>query len=76
MDIKEGDELKNILSQKVYRVKRIDNISVILESVEGTSNVWIEKENLKLFYEKMENMASLESANNLCRPDSMGRKNV
>jgi len=72
----EGDELKNILTEKVYRAKRIDHISVILESIEGTSNVWTEKENLRLFYEKMENMGDLESSDNFYRPNSTGRRNV
>jgi hypothetical protein len=76
MDIKEGDRLKSLLTERAYRVKKIDNISVILESIEGTSNVWTEKENLRLFYEKMENMGDLESSGNFYRPDSTGRRNV
>ena len=76
MDIKEGDRLKSLLTERAYRVKKIDNISVMLESIEGTSNVWTEKENLRLFYEKMENMGDLESSDNFYRPDSTGRRNV
>jgi hypothetical protein len=76
MHIEEGDRLKSILTERAYRVKRIDNISVMLESIEGTSNVWTEKENLRLFYEKMENMGDLESSNDFYHPDSAGRGNV
>ena len=53
--IREGDRRKSILTGRVYRVTTLKESSVVLESLDGSSRVYTEKDNLKLFYEKMEN---------------------
>lgn len=58
--IREGDKRRSILTGKVYKVKIIKDWSVGLESVDGLSQVWTERGNLKLFYEKVQNEQSPE----------------
>lgn len=50
-----GDKYKNILTGNVYEVKSLKGLSVLLESEDRRSQIFTEKENLKLFYEKVEN---------------------
>jgi len=52
---RKGDKIKSILTEKVYEVKAIKDWGVVLESVDGLSQVYTERGNLKLFYEKVEN---------------------
>jgi hypothetical protein len=52
--IRQGDRKRSILTGKVYEVKSIGNWSVVLESLDGSSQVLTEKDNLKLFYKKVE----------------------
>jgi hypothetical protein len=58
---RKGDKIKSILTEKVYEVKGISDWVVVLESLDGLSQVWTETGNLKLFYEKIE----IESPENL-----------
>ncbi len=55
MRMKEGDRIKSRLTEKEYKVKMIKDRVVVLESEDGSNQVLTEKENLKLFYEKVEN---------------------
>ena len=48
------EKRRSILTGKIYRVKAIDDWSVILESLDGSSEVCTESDNLKLFYENLE----------------------
>ncbi len=52
--IGQGEKRRSILTGKVYKVKAIDDWSVILESLDGSSEVCTEWDNLKLFYENSE----------------------
>jgi hypothetical protein len=52
---KEGEKRRSILTGKVYQVNAIKDRFVVLGSLDGSSQVWTEKDNLKLFYEKVEN---------------------
>jgi len=53
--IREGDRRKSILTGRVYRVTTLKEWSVVLETLDGSSRVYTEKDNLKLFYENLEN---------------------
>ena len=53
MAIKEGDLVKSILTGKIYKIKTATDWIAILESLEGSSQVLMEKSNLNLFYEKV-----------------------
>jgi len=55
MTINEGDRLKSNLTGKVYKVKMVKVKQVILESEDESSQVLTEKDNLKLFYERVKN---------------------
>ncbi len=55
MSVKEGDKIKSILTEKVYEVKTIKDWVVVLESLDGSSQIWTERGNLKIFYKKAEN---------------------
>jgi hypothetical protein len=52
MKIKEEDVLKSILTGKIYKIKTTRDPIVILESLDGLSQVWTERSNLIWFYEK------------------------
>jgi hypothetical protein len=54
MRAREGDRIKSILTGKVYEVTAIKDGAVVLHSLEGSSQVWTEGDNLDLFYEKVE----------------------
>ena len=47
----EGEKARSILTGKIYEVKIVEDCSVVLESLDGSSQVLTEKDNLKLFYE-------------------------
>ena len=49
--IREGEKKRSILTRKIYEVKTVEDCSVLLESLDGSSQVLTEKDNLKLFYE-------------------------
>ena len=53
--IRNGDKMESLLTGKLYQVKTIKEWSVVLESLDGSTQVYTEKDNLKLFYEKVEN---------------------
>lgn len=55
MKTRKGDKIKSILTEKVYEVKAIKDWVVVLESLDGLSQVLTDRGNLKLFYEKVEN---------------------
>jgi hypothetical protein len=56
MKTKDGDTVKSILNGNYYKVKRIVNSMVVLESEDGQNQILTEVENLKLFYKKKENI--------------------
>lgn len=58
MRMREGDKIKSIFTGRLYEVKTLKDWAVVLESVDGSSQIWTEKDNLKLFYEKVENEES------------------
>ncbi len=53
--IMEGEKRRSILTGKIYEVKIVEDWSVLLESLDGSSQVLTEKDNLRLFYKKAEN---------------------
>jgi len=55
MKFKEGDRIKSNLTRKEYRVKLIRERMVVLETEDKSSQVLTTKDNLRLFYEKIEN---------------------
>jgi hypothetical protein len=56
MTIKEKDLVKSVLTGKIYEIKTTRDSIVILESLDGSSQVLTEKSTLNLFYEKVENL--------------------
>ena len=64
-----GDRLKSILTGKVYEVKMVKGLSVLLESEDRRSQVLTEKANLNLFYEKVENKDLSKDSNSLLLPN-------
>ncbi len=50
-----GDRVKSILTEKIFELKTIKDRIVGLQSLDGSNQVWTERENLKLFYKKVEN---------------------
>lgn len=69
MSVREGDKIKSILTGKVYEVKTIKDWTVGLTSLDGWSHVWTERDNLRLFYEKIED----EEGPNDCSPSAASR---
>lgn len=63
-----GDRLKSVLTGKVYEVKMVKGMSVVLESEDRRSQVLTEKGNLNLFYEKVENKNLSKDLNSLLLP--------
>jgi hypothetical protein len=57
--MREGDRIKSILTEKVYEVKTIKDWAV-LTSVDGSSEVWTEIGNLKLFYKMVDDKGTPE----------------
>ncbi|HUL31862.1 MAG TPA: hypothetical protein VLZ03_15540 [Thermodesulfobacteriota bacterium] len=52
MTMREGDRIKSVITEKVYEVKSIKDWVAILRSLDGSSQVWTDRGNLKIFYEK------------------------
>jgi hypothetical protein len=57
MKTKDGDIVKSFLNGNYYKVKRIVNSLVVLESEDGHTQILTEVGNLNLFYKKRENTA-------------------
>jgi hypothetical protein len=55
MTTMERERVRSILTGKVYEVKAIKNEFIILEALDGLSQILTEKENMKLFYEGVAN---------------------
>jgi hypothetical protein len=56
MKTKDGDIVKSFLNGNDYKVKRIVNSMVVLESEDGQSQILTELENLNIFYKKKESI--------------------
>jgi hypothetical protein len=56
MKAKDGDTVKSILNGNYYKVKRIVNSMVVLESEDTQTQILTEAENLNLFYKKKESI--------------------
>ena len=56
MKTKDGDIVKSFLNGNYYKVKRIVNSLVVLESEDGQSQILTGIENLNLFYKKKESI--------------------
>ena len=55
MIVMKGDTLRNIISQKLFRVKEFDDSKmVMLEAQDGYSRMWLQEADLESFFEKME----------------------
>ncbi len=52
MTTHESDKLKSKITGKVYEVKKIANQMIVLESLNGTSQLLTELDNIALFYER------------------------
>ncbi len=50
----EGDKIMSILTGKIYELKTIKDWVAVLESLDGSSMVYTEEDNLNLFYKKIE----------------------
>lgn len=54
MTIAEGERLKNISTQDLFRIKRIENEKVVmLEDEKGLIRIWFPREQLGSFFEKV-----------------------
>ena len=69
--IREGDRRKSILTGRVYRVKTLKEWSAVLESLDGSIQVYTEKDNLRLFYQELENEEPLKDYGSLPVPKPM-----
>ena len=56
MKTKDGDIVKSFLNGNYYKVKRIVNSLVVLESEDGQTQILTEVGNLNLFYKKKESI--------------------
>ena len=56
MKTKDGDIVKSFLNGNYYKVKKIVNSLVVLESEDGQTQILTEAENLNLFYKKKESI--------------------
>jgi hypothetical protein len=56
MKTKDGDTVRSFLNGNDYKVKRIVNSMVVLESEDGRTQILTEVENLNLFYKKKESI--------------------
>jgi hypothetical protein len=52
MTTHERDRFRSKITRNVYEVKKIADRMVVLESLNGTSQVLTESDNIELFYEK------------------------
>ena len=53
MTTHENDRLRSKITGNVYEVKKIVNEMIVLESLNGTSRVLTEENNIPLFYERV-----------------------
>ena len=54
MTISEGERLKNISTQDLFRIKKIENEKVVmLEDEKGLVRIWFPRELLGSFFEKV-----------------------
>lgn len=54
MIISEGERLKNISTQDLFRIKKIENEKVVmLEDEKGLVRIWFPREQLGSFFEKV-----------------------
>lgn len=54
MTISEGERLKNISTQDLFRIKKIENEKVVmLEDEKGLVRIWFLREQLGSFFEKV-----------------------
>ena len=67
--IRQGEKRKSILTGKVYEVKATNHMWVILESLDRSNEVCTELDNLKLFYESIEEAENLEGSDLSLRID-------
>ncbi len=56
MKFKEGDLVKSVLGGKIYKIKNTRDSIVTLDSLDGSSQVLTEKNNLNLFYEDLKDL--------------------
>ncbi len=56
MQTKEGDTVRSILSGIEYKIKKIVEKMVVLESQDGKSKIITEVDTLKLFYREKEDV--------------------
>jgi len=56
MKTKDGDTVKSYLNGNDYKIKRIVNSMVVLESEDGQSQILTEIDNLNLFYKKKDSI--------------------
>jgi hypothetical protein len=52
MDLKEGDRLKSRLTETMYQIKIIRDVSVVLQSEDGSNQEWTNRGNLNLSFEE------------------------
>jgi hypothetical protein len=52
--MKKGDKILSNLAGKVYELKIVKDSVAMLEALDGSSKVWTEQGNLRLFYEKVQ----------------------
>ena len=71
MSVTEGNKVKSILTEKVYEVKTIKDWAVVLQSLDGSIQVWTERGNLKIFYEKVESGENSEDSARTPKPKSL-----
>ncbi len=67
--IRQGEKKRSILTGKVYEVKATGDMWVILESLDGSTEVCTERDNLKLFYENLEEAENLKELDLSVQPD-------
>ncbi len=51
--LREGEKFQSLFTGKIYRIKAIKDQMVLLESIDGLSQVLTHRENLRLFYTKI-----------------------
>jgi hypothetical protein len=56
MATQESDRFRSKITGNVYEVKKIVNNMIVLESLNGTSQILTELNNLALFYESVQKM--------------------
>jgi len=64
MKFKEGDLVKSVLSGKIYKIENTRDSIVTLDSLDGSSQVLTEENNLNLFYEGLKNLKTPSDSKN------------